>query len=195
MTQRFILASVSPRRRELLSTLGIPFEVVGSNAEEIPENGETPLDFVTRAAREKGAEVAGRIRNAIILSADTVVSIDGLIFGKPVDHDDAVRMLESLSGRAHSVYTAVSVRDSTSGEYNEGVDETRVWFKTLSRDMIECYLCREDVMDKAGAYAIQGFASVFIPRIEGNYGSVMGLPLPLTCDLLSRHGWKCDTSS
>lgn len=194
MFRKFILASASPRRRELLGILGIPFEVVPSNTKEIPEPGETPVEFVARAAREKGSEVSGRIRNAIVLSADTIVSLDGMIFGKPVSRDDANRMLESLSGREHSVYSAVSVMDSTSGEHHEGVDETRVWFNPLSPEMIKNYLGREDVMDKAGAYAIQGFAAVFIPRIEGNYGNVMGLPLPLTCDLLSRHGLKCDTS-
>ena len=194
MTRKFILASASPRRRELLGILGIQFDVVPSNAEEIPEPGETPVEFVARAARDKGSEVSGRIRNAIVLSADTVVSLDGRIFGKPVSRDDANRMLESLSGREHSVYSAVSVTDSASGRRHEGVDETRVWFNPLSPEMIKNYLGREDVMDKAGAYAIQGFAAVFIPRIEGNYGNVMGLPLPLTCDLLSRHGLKCDTS-
>ena len=195
MSRNFILASASPRRRELLGILGIQFDVVPSNAEEIPKPGESPVDFVARAARDKGAEVSGRVRNAIVLSADTIVALDGRILGKPVGRDDAIRMLESLSGREHSVYTAVSVRDSARARHHEGVDETRVWFNSLSREMIRNYLDREDVMDKAGAYAIQGFASVFIPRIEGNYGNVMGLPLPLTCDLLSRHGLKCDTSS
>lgn len=188
MSRRFILASESPRRRELLGILGIPFDVVPSNIAEFPEPGETPTAFVARVAREKGAEVAGRVPDAVILSADTIVSIDGSILGKPADRADAVRMLESLSGREHSVYTAVWVTDSESGEQDGAVDQTRVWFNRLKREAIEEYLRRESVMDKAGAYAIQGFASVFIPRIDGNYANVMGLPLPLTWDLLSRHG-------
>lgn len=194
MARNLILASRSPRRRELLGILGIPFDVVPSNAEEIPEPDETPAGFATRAARDKGFEVSVRVPNAIVLAADTVVSLDGKIFGKPVSRDDAARMLESLSGREHFVYTAVCVTDSATGEHHEGVDETRVWFDRLSQEMIESYLDRENVMDKAGAYAIQGFASVFIPRIEGNYGNVVGLPLPLASDLLSRCGLKCDTS-
>jgi septum formation protein len=188
MPKPLILASGSPRRRRLLGILGIPFEVVPSNAEEIPADGESAVDFVTRAAADKGTEVAGRISEAIVLAADTIVSVGGNILGKPFDRDDAIRMLELLSGREHLVYTAVSVTDSSSGQRHAGLDETRVWFNALDRAMIEDYLDRESVMDKAGAYAIQGFASVFIPRIEGNYGNVMGLPLPLTCELLSRHG-------
>jgi septum formation protein len=195
MDRNLILASQSPRRRELLGLLGIPFEVVPSRTDETPKPQEAPVDFVRRAAREKGAEVSVRVQDAIVIAADTIVSVDGGIFGKPADRDDAVRMLETLSGREHSVYTAVSVVDSASGTCHEGMDETRVWFSSISRRMIDHYLGLEDVMDKAGAYAIQGFASVFIPRIEGNYGNVMGLPLSLTYSLLSRHGVVCDTSS
>ena len=101
MFRKFILASASPRRRELLGILGIPFEVVPSNTKEIPEPGETPVEFVARAAREKGSEVSGRIRNAIVLSADTIVSLDGMILGKLVSRDDAHGMRESWPGRAH----------------------------------------------------------------------------------------------
>lgn len=188
MPKPLILASRSPRRRELLGILGIPFEVIPSSADEIPEPRESPVDFVARAARDKGAEVAARVPGAIILSADTIVSIDQEILGKPTDRDDAIRMLEQLSGREHSVYTAISVTDSASGARHAGLDETRVSFSEIGRPTIEDYIQREHVMDKAGAYAIQGFASIFIPRIEGNYGNVMGLPLHLTYDLLSRHG-------
>lgn len=188
MPRRLILASQSPRRRELLSILAIPFEVVPSDAHETALAGESGIDFVQRVADEKGREVAGRIPDAVVLAADTIVSIDGEILGKPGDRDGAIRMLELLSGKDHIVYTAVSATDSASGLQCRGLEETRVWFRDLDRGMIEDYLERESVMDKAGAYAIQGYASVFIPRIEGNYQNVVGLPLPLTSDLLSRHG-------
>jgi septum formation protein len=181
-----VLASQSPRRKELLSILGLPFTVIPASIEEIPFERETPEAFVVRAAREKGVEVASRVSRSVILSADTVVTIDGEILGKPTDKDDAVRMLRKLSGRDHQVYTAVTVVNQTREETLEGLDRTRVWFKALSDEEIRDYLGRENVFDKAGAYAIQGYAGVYIPKIEGNYFNVMGLPLPLVHELLCR---------
>ncbi len=194
-TRQLVLASQSPRRRELLALLGIPFTVVPSRATERPAEGESPTAFVKRAARDKGIEVAARVPASIILSADTIVVVDGEILGKPVDEDDAIRMLERLSGRQHTVYTAVAVVDSDTSNRLEGIEETKVWFRELDRAAIESYIRREDVMDKAGAYAIQGYASIFIPRIEGNYPNVVGLPFPLTSDLLASGGLPCPTSS
>ena len=191
---RLVLASESPRRRELLGLLGLPFEIVSSNVDETPLSGESDVEFVARAAREKGEHVAGRNPDAVVLSADTIVSLDGEILGKPNDTDHAARMLGMLSGRQHAVYTAVSTIHMATRTRYEGIEETRVWFSDLDREMIDTYILREEVLDKAGAYGIQGFASVFIPKIEGNYPNVMGLPLPLIYDLLSRHG-LCPTSS
>ena len=188
MPPRLILASASPRRRELLSILGTPFEVMPADIDESPADGESPADFVRRVADDKGAAVTGRVRGAVVLAADTIVTLGERILGKPRDRDDAVGMLEQLSGRDHIVYTAVSATHSDSGERHAGLEATRVWFDPIDRDAIEDYIGREFVLDKAGAYGIQGFAAVFIPRIEGNYGTVMGLPLPLTRALLSRHG-------
>ena len=185
---RLILASASPRRRELLQLLGIPFEVVPADVNETPLPDESDVDFVTRAAREKGLEVAATASDAIVLAADTIVSVDGDILGKPRDRDEAVRMLKRLSGRRHSVYTAVFTVDSSVGAQHAGLDQTRVWFHNLDNGTIDEYIDREEVFDKAGAYGIQGFASVFVPKIEGNYPNVMGLPLPLTRELLTRHG-------
>ena len=193
--RQLVLASQSPRRRELLALLGFPFTVVHSRASETPAEGESPTAFVKRAARDKGIEVAARVSASIILSADTIVVVDGEILGKPVDDDDAVRMLELLSGRRHSVYTAVAVVDSDTSSRLEGIEETKVWFRELDRAAIDSYIRREDVMDKAGAYAIQGYASIFIPKIEGNYPNVVGLPFPLTSDLLASCGLPCPTSS
>ena len=148
--------------------------------------GENPETFAARAAREKGMEVASRVSQSIVLSADTVVTIDGEILGKPQDRDDAVRMLRKLSGRDHWVYTAVTVINQVREETLEGLDRTRVWFKSLTEEEMRDYVRRENLSDKAGAYAIQGYAGVYIPKIEGNYFNVMGLPLPLVHELLCR---------
>jgi nucleoside triphosphate pyrophosphatase len=181
-----VLASASPRRKELLSILGIPFTVIPSSIDEIPTPGESPETFVVRMAKEKCAEVASRVSHSVVLSADTVVTIDGEILGKPADAHDAARMLRKLSGRDHWVYTAICVLHQEKEEMLESVDRTRVWFGSLDDATIHDYIRRENVLDKAGAYAIQGYAGVFIPKIEGNYFNVMGLPLPLVHSLLSR---------
>ena len=181
-----VLASQSQRRKELLAILGLPFSVVPPSIDENPAQGENPETFVVRMAKEKGMEVASRVSQSIVLSADTVVVTDGEILGKPADEEDAVRMLRKLSGRDHWVYTAVCVVNQVKPETLEGLDRTRVWFDPLDNAMILDYVRRENVFDKAGAYAIQGYAGVFIPRIEGNYFNVMGLPLPLVRQLLSR---------
>lgn len=186
MRPPLVLASQSPRRRELLGILGIPFEVFPADIAEIPGPDESPEQFVVRAAGEKGIEVAARVSNSVVLSADTVVTIDGLILGKPKDEAHAIRMLRQLSGRQHAVYTAVCVIDQIHGEKHEALEKTEVWFNSMTESQIMDYLRREDVLDKAGAYAIQGFAGAYISKIEGNYGNVMGLPLPVVHDLLSR---------
>jgi septum formation protein len=185
-----VLASQSPRRKELLEVLGIPFSIVVSAADETPKKAESPEDYVVRVARAKGQDVASRVTGSVVLSADTVVTIDGEILGKPVDRTDAIRMLEKLSGREHDVYTAVCVIIQSNGqsseEMREGLERTRVWFSGVTRTQISGYIDRENVMDKAGAYAIQGFASVYIPKIEGSYSNVMGLPLAMVWELLPR---------
>src|SRR6185295_9173162 len=129
MTPTLVLASQSPRRRELLGILGIPFDVIPADIAEVPRDGETPEQFVVRAALEKGIEVAGRVSNSVVLSADTVVTIDGLILGKPADEAHAIRMLGQLSGRRHVVYTAVCVIDQIHDEKHEALEETEVWFR------------------------------------------------------------------
>ncbi len=181
-----VLASQSPRRKELLSILGIPFTVLPSSIDETPAKGERPEDFVVRVAREKGMEVASRVSQSVVLSADTVVTMDNEILGKPEDEKDALRMLRRLSGRDHWVYTAITLVNQTKPETLEGLDRTRVWFTPLTDEQILDYIRRENVFDKAGAYAIQGYAGVYIPKIEGNYFNVMGLPLPLVYELLCR---------
>jgi septum formation protein len=181
-----VLASQSPRRKELLAILGFPFDVIPASIDEIPAPGENPETFVVRVAREKGMEVASRVSQSVVLSADTVVTIDNEILGKPIGKEDALRMLRKLSGRDHWVYTAVTVVNQPRHEVLEGLERTRVWFNALTDEEILDYIHREDVLDKAGAYAIQGYAGIYIPRIEGNYFNVMGLPLPLVHNLLCR---------
>ena len=181
-----VLASQSPRRKELLSILGIPFSIVPSSIDEIPARGENPEQFVVRVARQKGMDVASRVSQSVVLSADTVGTMDRDILGKPADAHDAFRMLRKLSGREHWVYTAISVLNQVKHQTLEGIDRTRVWFSTLTDEQILDYIRRENVLDKAGAYAIQGYAGVFIPKIEGNYFNVMGLPLPLVHEFLCR---------
>ena len=186
----------------MLELLEIPFQVVRPLVDESVETGEAPVDFVSRIAWAKGEAVAadcGAVAavcgDAVVLSADTIVTLDDRIFGKPRSREDAFRMLTRLSGREHSVYTAVSAIQISTGRRSEGVRETRVWFRVLEPEWIEDYLNRENVLDKAGAYAIQGFASVFVPRIEGDYTNVIGLPLGLTWDLLAGYGLTCRSSS
>src|SRR5215472_10247314 len=181
-----VLASQSPRRRELLALLGHEFSIVPSSIDETPTADESPEDYVVRVARDKGMEVASRVSHSIVLSADTVVTLGNEILGKPSDKNDAVRMLRKLSGRQHSVYTAVTLINQPKQETLEGLDRTRVWFKPMTDEQILDCIRRENVYDKAGAYAIQGYAGVYIPRIEGNYFNVMGLPLPLVHELLCR---------
>jgi len=185
MVQRLVLASQSPRRKELLEILGVPFSIVVPATDETPRLGESPEDYVVRVARDKAREVAFRVKESTVVAADTVVTIDLEILGKPHDRADAVRMLSRLSGRDHEVFTAVCVINQLNGVVREGLEKTSVSFRKLSRQEIEDYLERENVLDKAGAYAIQGFASVFIPRISGSYSNVMGLPLALVYDFLS----------
>ena len=184
MTLPLVLASQSPRRRELLEILGIPFSVVVPAADETAHEGELPETYVVRVARDKGLEVASRVSESVVLAADTVVTIDGEILGKPADGADAIRMLQKLSGNEHVVYTAVCVINQSTGRMREALERTRVWLNPLTRAQILDYVARENVRDKAGAYAIQGFASVFIPRIDGSYSNVMGLPLALVWELL-----------
>jgi septum formation protein len=186
MAEPLVLASQSPRRKELLEVLGVPFTVIAPQVNETPLPGERPDAYAVRVARQKGLAVAAQHPDARVLASDTVVTIDGEILGKPRDKEDAVRMLAKLSGREHEVLTAVCLVDPVQQKTHEGLDRTRVWFRPMSRAQILDYLERESVLDKAGAYAIQGFASVYIPKIEGSYSNVMGLPLALVWDLLSK---------
>lgn len=183
---RLILASGSPRRRELLAGLGLKPEVRPVDIDETPRPGEDAETYVGRLAEEKARERAEP--GELILAADTVVAIDGELLGKPEDPEDARRMLRRLSGRAHNVLTGVAVFDPASDRLQLEVVTTAVVFNPLSEEEIHWYVQGGEPMDKAGAYGIQGQAALFIERLDGNYSNVVGLPLPAVYRLLQSAG-------
>jgi septum formation protein len=187
---RLILASASVRRAEILRDAGYHFSVLSSAIDETPFAGESPNDLVLRLAEAKGELAAARaVGPAIIIAADTEVVLDGHIFGKPRSSDDARHMLTKLSGRSHSVLTGVAVVRLPDAERISFVETTRVEFAPLSDEEIARYLATGEPYDKAGAYAIQGYAARYIPRIEGCYFNVVGLPLARLQHALSELGW------
>jgi len=185
-----ILASQSPRRAELLRNAGISFEVRAADVDESPREGEEPFDYVRRLAREKALAVLASAPNgALVLGADTTVVVDGESLGKPLDAEEARQMLRRLSGRVHLVTTAVCLaqRDRNGGAVAEVESEvTEVEFAAIGEPEIAAYVASREPMDKAGAYAIQGGASRWIPRIRGCYFNVVGLPVARVCAMLAR---------
>ena len=175
-----LLCSASPRRRELLGQLGVRFEVAPQHIDETLREGEGPLEYVLRMAREKAA--AGRRVGALALAADTIVVAEGEVLGKPRDRSDAGRMLRRLSGREHIVVTAVCLQDRVRAV------ETRVRFAPLSEPQVRFLVDSGDGDDKAGAYAVQGLAGAFVTRIDGSFTNVVGLPLAETLQMLAESG-------
>lgn len=193
------LASRSPRRREILTQIGVRYEMLllrdssarTPDVDESPHEGETPAEYVVRLAREKANVGWSRMTQrhlppAPVLAADTTVSIDGAIVGKPTDREEAVAILQRLSGRTHEVHTAVAVRCDRMLE--AALSSTSVSFGRLSEEAIRHYVTTGEPMDKAGAYGIQGKAAVFVEGIAGSYTGVMGLPAYETAQLLQRVG-------
>lgn len=188
---KLILASASPRRAQILHDAGISFAVLSSAIDETPYPGETPQQMVQRLADAKVELVSARaVGPAILIAADTVVAIDGQILGKPRSTDEARRMLELFSGRTHSVITGVSLLRLPEMDRRQFIETTLVHFAPLTRDEISRYLATEEPYDKAGAYAIQGHAGRYIPRIEGCYFNVVGLPLARVVSTLHELGWS-----
>ena len=182
--RHLILASASPRRRELLRQVGVEFNVVVAAVNESVLPGESPAAYVLRVARDKALSVLAREGDALpVLGADTAVVLGDRILGKPDSRADAIAMLEDLSGRTHEVYSAV-VLATAAGKVLDCLNITRVTFARLDRVWIERYCDTGDPMDKAGAYGVQGRAAEKITRIEGSFSGVMGLPLYETCRLL-----------
>lgn len=195
-----VLASASPRRQELLRAAGIAITVQPTNIPEEPLDGEAPKTFAERLAREKAWVIFKQRPTDLVLGADTIVVVDGQILGKPVNPADAERMLRLLSGRTHEVTTGVCVMGTKAGagppassktETTLGdtrSETTRVTMNALSDEEIRAYIATGEPMDKAGAYAVQGIASRWIPRIEGDYSNVVGLPIPLVYRMLKEAG-------
>jgi septum formation protein len=181
-----VLASGSPRRRQLLEMLGIPFRVVAPDVDETLGPAEQPEGYVTRLAREKARTVAARERDAVVLAADTTVVLRGRVFEKPGTPDQAADMLRRLQGRKHQVLTAVAV--ASDGRLEHALDVTDVTFRRLSSQLIAEYVATGEPLDKAGAYAIQGKGAALVEGIHGDFFGVMGLPLRLALDLLARFG-------
>ncbi len=185
-----MLASASPRRRELLRQAGYEFRVQVAAIDETPLAGEAAEVYVDRLAQEKALAVAGlQDGKCVVLAADTTVVVDGEILGKPVDAADAQRMLELLSGREHWVMTGIAATQAgVGGRVVSAVERTRVCFAVIPAVELAEYVASGDPMDKAGAYAIQGYAARWIPRIEGDYTNVVGLPIARTVALLRELG-------
>ena len=193
---RLILASSSPRRAEILRDAGYHFTALSSAVDETPFPDESPQDLVLRLAQAKAELAAARaVGPAILIAADTEVVLDGHIFGKPRSSDDARRMLEKLSGRTHSVLTGVCLIRLPDAERVSFVETTLVQFAALTDEEITRYLATGEPHDKAGAYAIQGYAARYIPRIEGCYFNVVGLPLARLQQALTELGWTEEYSS
>ena len=188
MSVPLILASSSPRRRELLGLLGLGPEVIPADIDESWIPGEAPIPHAERLARTKASVIAARRPEAAVVAADTIVVIDGEILGKPADAAEATAMLRRLSGREHVVHTAIAVtyRNDTAS----AVESTRVWFRPLRDDVIAAYVATGEPMDKAGAYGIQGYGAVIVERIDGDYFTVMGLGLGRLVGLLGSVGLR-----
>jgi len=182
-----VLASASPRRAELLAAAGFGFVVCPADVDESMYAGEDPVVYALRVARDKARVVAASCTGAWVIAADTIVVLDGEVFGKPADAADAGRMLRRLSGRTHSVVTGTVVRRGDVERFD--ADTTQVRFADLSEEDIAWYVASGEPQDKAGAYAIQGLASRFVPAIDGSYGNVVGLPITMVCRLLRELGY------
>jgi septum formation protein len=199
--QKIYLASKSPRRRELLRQIGIEFEILmlrdgdvrDGAVSEIVLPGEAPEDYVARVAREKAESGAGavlwrKLPQRPVLASDTTVTLEGLILGKPANMEDAVSTLKLLSGRTHQVLTSVAVM--ANGQMFEAMQRSEVTFGELSDQTLRAYCALSEPYDKAGGYAVQGYAAQFIERITGSYSGIMGLPLFETTQLLQKAGIK-----
>jgi len=180
---KLVLASGSPRRAEILNSVGWQFEKAIPDVDESVVEGESPEDYVQRLAVEKARAVSSSLKDRLVLAADTTVVIGGEIIGKPIDLDDARRMIAMLAGKWHAVLTGVAV--SQNGSANVGIQSTRVKFAPMSGGEVDFLVKNGDPLDKAGGYAVQAQAALFIEGIEGDYWNVVGLPISLVYRLVS----------
>lgn len=188
LSGKFILASASPRRMELLSLMGLSFEVVTSHVDETFPEGEDPKGHVLRLSAEKAGSVSPSHPDAWVMGADTIVVIEGVVLGKPRTADEARGMLSRLSGRRHTVFTGFTVIKKSADILVNGIADSSVWFRNIGEDEMAWYIASEEPYDKAGGYAVQGMGAFFIREIQGSYTNVMGLPLCEVVDVLKRIG-------
>lgn len=185
---KIILASASPRRRDLLASIGLPFEVRVSDVPEVRRRGEEVSDYVTRLAGDKAVAVGKVEPEAWIIAADTVVFLDGEVLEKPGSPAEAAVMLGKISGKTHTVYTGLALKHPGEGNIDTTVTLTDVRMSPLSRDVIDWYVKSGEPMDKAGSYAVQGIGAMFIEAVFGNYTNVVGLPLSVLVDMMRAAG-------
>jgi septum formation protein len=185
---RFVLASASPRRRELLASINIDFEVVPSHIPEVRGEGESPEEYVARLSREKAAAVAEQFPDSWIIAADTTVLLGDELLEKPADGDDAARMLAAIAGKTHVVYTGLTLLNAAKNWRETRVSESEVRMLPLDAREIAWYVATGEPLDKAGAYAVQGIGGMFIDSIHGSYSNVVGLPLATLFAMLRKAG-------
>ena len=190
-----ILASNSPRRRELLRQIGIDFTIDPADVDERALQGEPAGAYALRVAEDKARAAARRARDGIVIAADTIVVLDGEILGKPEEPAAAARMLTKLSGRMHLVLTGVFILDASSGRTGSFIEQTKVWFAALSPETIRSYVSSGEPLDKAGAYGIQGKGALLVDRIEGCYFNVVGMPLARLARILASFGVRTGNGS
>ena len=185
---RIILASASPRRKELLEKIGLKFEIIPSNYDEKLSDDNFTYEKIENLALNKGLDVAKNIKDdAIIISADTVVVLDNKILGKPHSKEEAFNMISGLSGKTHEVITAIAMLDNKNNKQLIHSVTTKVTFRQISKEEIEKYVSTKEPYDKAGAYAAQGIAAIFVEKIEGNYSSAIGLPTHKVYDIIKKY--------
>ncbi|MCI9061621.1 MULTISPECIES: Maf family protein [Romboutsia] len=182
-----ILASASPRRKEILENASVKFEVMASCIEELTLDGESPCQMVMRLAFEKGMDIASRQKSDLIISADTIVVIDNTVLGKPENEIEARKMITSLSGRTHQVITGISLINLDNNKKIIDYVISNVKFKNLSEEDINDYIRTKESLDKAGAYGIQGYGALLVDEIQGDYFNIVGLPISRLSDLLKKH--------
>lgn len=182
-----ILASASPRRKEILENTNVKFKIMASSIEELTLEGESPCKMVMRLAFEKGIDIAFRQKSDLVISADTIVVLDNTVLGKPKDEIEARKMITSLSGRTHQVITGISLINLDNNKKIIDYVISNVKFKNLSEEDINDYIRTKESLDKAGAYGIQGYGALLVEEIQGDYFNIVGLPISRLSDLLKKY--------
>lgn len=184
---KIILASSSPRRKEILENANVKFDIIKSEIDEVILDDELPSQVVMRLAFEKCMDIAAKHRESLVIGADTVVVLDDIILGKPKDIDEAIAMITQLSGKTHQVITGISLINLTANKKIIDYVVSNVKFKDLSKEDIKDYIQTNESLDKAGAYGIQGYGALLVEEIQGDYFNIVGLPISRLSDLLKQH--------